>query len=311
MSEAFQPAPEEVFGEFARVSTRLQDTFPIFETPETDIIDQWFGDRGLNFFPTILIPNTRRAYEGVREIVGESQYPNSFLPAILRADTDLTDIARPGAALCSAALRLNVIVDLHEDWSYACGDDAAWHYTNNAQAHEKAHGMFQQDRLLVATGVGNTVEKILEESSLTGNTRCIYGDENYRFEPVWIDEAIASYTAGQTLKMEYNLGRSEQPFSSENGGIYTVAEQYVLRSEDSPDFPGRVGGAIAGQTLENLDAKAPGVIDDIFGVARGEVDAVQFRNDLAARVGPELFKLMFEPRPESTWISIYRRVGHL
>lgn len=312
MREQLQPAPPEVLDEFDRVSERFQTEFDIFVPKDVQVVTDYFKCRGLSYYPTIHVPNTKDGYQAVRAVANKSRFPHAFLLDIFDTQTDFSNFARAGTGLSVPAYKLNFLVDVEDEYGEMCGEDVAWYHTVTTFAHENTHSAIYSESEHIVDSRGGNIGAIYKTNPLTNVLEQIFGDETYKYQPLWIEEAAAGYISADVfhvpLQTPDNYG---ELIYDEKGPIYALEEQYLLHSSRWPEYPGEIGGALAGQTLQNLNRKVPGTVDGILGIAKGEVNRDRFRYEMKRKIGPELFALMFKPQPYTCWLDINKKVEKL
>lgn len=309
-----QPSPQ-LAAELARVKNRFIEAFASKpDLVETDMIDAYFTDNGLHLSPTVIVPHDKDNYAAARTIALDTTYPLPWLHEKFTEERAQADPSVGGFSFALPIYGLNFVSDDSEILVAMYGKEIARQTLTVAYAHELAHGAFyEQPKIKVEYGPSGSVSTISEHCPLSGMNHQIFGPEAAsKVVPVWAEEAFAVYVSGQATKPMLTEGEGlTASFEAFGKGEFHVSEHYVARSPDFPDEPGLIAGAVAGETLELLDAKIPGTIDKMFQVARGEFDSQRFRSELRKQLTPELYDLMFESQPYTTWTDTYRAVQDL
>lgn len=314
MIETMRPAPPEVLDEFARVRERLLAEFDLDAESESGPVQQYFDERELYRHPAIAVPRTEEGFAAARAITAETAYPLPFVTSKFSEDNDLNDIYSPGAMGFSVpAYQINFISTM-DSLPATCKEDVYTQFrAPNIRVHELAHSVFHADPTILLQEVrGQTV--LYEHYPLSGWDHRIYhsGGEPYSAQPKWAEEAFAVHVAGDYRRITETPTRSEFEFRpSGNRGPVFIGGQYCIEFPDETRNYMPLDGAIAGETLDILDGIVPGTVNAMFGIARKEVNPEEFRNELKQKLGPGLFKLMFEEQPQERWLRIYYMVDAL
>jgi hypothetical protein len=279
-----------------------------------EAIEEYFDEQGLSHFPIVTIPFTKEASMQAREIVQGSKFPQKFLMDRLSV-RDFNDFYAASLAWSIPAYRLNFQFDTDPRMLSEVGEYETKRTSTSAVAHELAHSIFYADTdISVEYGADGEIATIYEYHPLSDDRPMVYSRVQAvpDYLPMWIEEAIALHVEGQVALPDVPEGPGMAAEWAEEWGSGQVwlDEQYIVRNPKF-QYPLRIGGAVAGQSLDILDARIPGTIQTILDIARGKADAEQFRNDLHAGVGNELYNLMFKPQPYTKWADIYHRIGNL
>jgi hypothetical protein len=307
---ALQPASNEILDEFERVRNRFLSTFDLVEQDPT--IDAYFDERGLYSHPVVQLPFTPEGRNAALAVTKETKYPLPFIQNRME-QIKLSDPFATAWAFTSTPYRLNFIFDINDSLNNMCGSDFADRTMSTASAHERGHSVFHSKPTILTATTALEQTVIYEYQPLCGVVQRVYDESKpIRYTPQWIEEAIATYIAGNVFRPEIpkGEGRVFEPgvFGPDD---YWLDEHYLIYSPYWPEWAGFVGGAIAGQTLETLDLKVPGTIDKMFGIAKGTVDSDEFRADLRTKVGSKLFNMMFNRHSYERWAAINNGVINL
>lgn len=312
--ETLYPAPAEVLDEFARVRERFLSEFDLDDDPETSTISAYLSRHDLYSHPTISIPYTSKDYAAALAIASETELPIPFLLQLFNPATDFEEVNRPGFAFSTPAYRLNVVSDISEQCALLYGETYTKRIMSNTRAHEISHSVFHaKPEILVGNNEDGQLDGIYETYPLSGMVHPISGSkESYTLTPNWAEEAFAVYVSSDVFKQSIPEGPGYSTSCVHWGpSKFWLDEHYLVRVEEFPDSPGFVSGAVSGQALELLDQHVPGTIDAMYGIARGEVDGQEFRDELRQKVGSTLFSLMFTNQPFTMWTTIYNQIDAL
>lgn len=314
-SQKYNQPSSQLAAELARVKQRFVEAFGSKpDLADTDMVDAYFADNGLYLSPTVIVPHDEDNYAAARKIALDTTYPLPYLYEKFSGERVQTDPSVGGFSFALPVYGLNFVSDSSETLVAMYGKEVARQTLTVAYAHELAHGVFhEQPKLKVEYSSSGSVSTISEHYPLSDINHQVFGPEaTSKVAPIWEEEAFAVYVSGQATKPMLTEGEGlTVSFEAFGKKEFHVSEHYVVRSPDFPDGPGLIGGAVAGETLELLDVKIPGTIDKMFQIARGEYDSQQFRSELKSQLSPELYDLMFENQPYTTWTDTYWAVQDL
>ncbi len=311
-----QPASAEILDEFARVRERFLQMFDLHESIHSDRIDAYFAEHGLTKSPAISIPFNHEGCAAARAVAAETMFPLRSMMNNLSERRGFNDPSRSGVGWSVPAYRLNFVMDKHALEEELYGKERAARIEPMTLAHESAHSAFHGGVEILIGKTGQGRMSIYEKFPLSGMLHTTYSDHKKQpgYMPNWSEEAFASYVAADIFRPDLPEGKggftvghiSRLGFET----LIPLREHYVVRTSRSSESVGHLAGAVAAETLELLDEvdTTAGVIDDMFGIARGMVDPEIFRKDLRRKLGKKLYGMMFMRHPYSIWSEIWDRV---
>jgi len=305
-----RPASTEVLDEFERVRERFLTEFDPADHPSIETTKRYLGEHGLYMHPTVKIPFDAPGFAAARAVATETKYPLPFVYERFPENMNFSQINGHGRAFSTPSYRLNVIQDISERAAETWGEEFANRTASTTFAHEVAHSIFHEHPSILMT-VQHGSRAIYEQYPLSGMLHRVYDDQKRvrSYMPTWTEEAFAAYVAADIFKAE-TAGRKGHLMNSKWFGDddFWLESQYLAYAPQWPDHPGTIGGAIAGQSLEILDARIPGTIEDMFGIAKDIIDEEQWRTNLRKKIGQKLFGMLFKRHPYTSWTTIHRSI---
>lgn len=236
----------------------------------------------------------------------------------LDAGESIYDVGFP-TVFYSSLLDVAVVIDDYHNNAELFGKIFARGLFIDSFAHEFAHSAFAQLTRAEFEDAGNShlkvktisgIGQVVEEFALWPNG----GTEN-EYNPTWIDEAFASYTAAKVRAKLHPDGTPKKPhvMSYEEFGCeeIEIPPQYLIFSEEYPDEPGDSGGSVAALGLEALEAKRPGLTEQIRSLTAGKLAVGSFHAALRNKVGSDLYTTITERRPYNMWGAVLAQIEEL
>lgn len=275
--------------------------------------------------PLLTIPYTTEGLEKVTGLVVTHPWVDSFaaehfdkaLAIRRRRDTGETMYAA-GYPTPFYTNLLDVAVDFDETELNAAdfGRTYAFGSCISSTAHEIVHSAFARlttawyrkagpdsVRIYEKGGIGQCVETVTFHRGTAAN--------RYRYDPVWIDEAVAQYMAAEVraAMLPESIPKKSRTFklTEQGAGETEVPPRYLIHSEEWPDHPGTSAGT-EGIGMDLLIEKRPWILPQVKALSTGRLAIGAFHDNLRDGVGTELYTAITGRQPYTSWGGILEQI---